>query len=84
MSHKKCGSVIDCLENLLANIYATYSLAQLFHWNVTGPNFKSLHELFEEIYTDLAVRLDDSAERIRALGDKIPRDFKDRALFFYW
>jgi starvation-inducible DNA-binding protein len=81
MSEKNGKDVIDSLENLLANIYATYSLAQLFHWNVTGPNFKSLHELFEEIYTDLAIRLDDTAERIRALGARVPRNFKDNSSF---
>jgi starvation-inducible DNA-binding protein len=81
MSEKNNKDVIDSLENLLANINATYSLAQLFHWNVTGPNFKSLHELFEEIYTDLAIRLDETAERIRALGEKILRDFRDRSSF---
>jgi starvation-inducible DNA-binding protein len=43
-----------------------------YHWNVTGPNFKSLHELFEEHYENLHEAGDEIAERIRSIGYMTP------------
>ncbi len=65
----------DALKVVLADSYALYLKTQNFHWNVTGPNFKSLHDLFEEQYTDLAAAIDEIAERIRTLGEKAPGSF---------
>jgi starvation-inducible DNA-binding protein len=39
----------------------------VFHWNVTGHQFQSLHIMFEQQYTELALAVDLIAERIRAL-----------------
>ncbi|NTV47613.1 MAG: DNA starvation/stationary phase protection protein, partial [Chlorobiales bacterium] len=47
-----------------------------FHWNVTGPMFMTLHTLFETHYTELAVAVDEIAERIRALGFPAPASYK--------
>lgn len=63
---------IKSLMQLLADSYALYLKTQNYHWNVTGPNFHSLHSLFEEQYTDLAAAIDTIAERIRSLGAKTP------------
>ncbi len=60
--------VADSLKMVLADTYALYLKTQNYHWNVTGPNFKSLHLLFEEQYTDLAQAVDSVAERIRTCG----------------
>lgn len=60
------------LARVLADTYVLYTKTQGFHWNVTGPNFHSLHELFEEQYTDLAAAVDMIAERIRGLGSFAP------------
>lgn len=68
--------VIENLKSLLANSYALALKTQNYHWNVTGPNFKSLHLLFEEQYDELSTAIDDIAERIRSLGDKAPGSFK--------
>ena len=68
--------VADALKTLLADSYALYLKTQNYHWNVTGPNFKPLHLLFEEQYTDLAMAIDEIAERIRTLGDKAPGNWK--------
>ena len=38
------------------------------HWNVQGPNFQGLHELFDEIAVGVRQYSDDVAERVRALG----------------
>ncbi len=38
------------------------------HWNVKGPNFIGLHELFDKVYTDVESYVDMIAERIVQLG----------------
>lgn len=63
------------LSVVLANTYALYLKTQNYHWHVQGPNFKSLHELFEEQYTDLAIAIDNIAERVVILGSKAPATF---------
>jgi starvation-inducible DNA-binding protein len=63
------------LSKFLADSYMVYLKTQNFHWNVTGPQFFALHEMFEEQYTDLAIAVDDIAERIRALNEYAPGSF---------
>jgi starvation-inducible DNA-binding protein len=38
------------------------------HWNVKGPNFIALHELFDKVHTNIEEQVDEIAERITALG----------------
>ncbi|MEL7296167.1 MAG: Dps family protein [Pseudomonadota bacterium] len=64
------------LSRLLADSYTTYLKTHNFHWNVTGPMFATLHTLFETQYTELAVAVDEIAERIRALGIPAPGSYK--------
>lgn len=64
------------LKNLLADSYTLYLQTHNFHWNVTGPQFRELHLMFEEHYTELAVAVDDIAERIRTLGVAAPGTYK--------
>jgi starvation-inducible DNA-binding protein len=68
-------TVANSLKTVLADSYILYLKTQNYHWNVTGPNFKSLHLMFEEQYNDLFLAVDLIAERIRALGDKAPGSF---------
>jgi starvation-inducible DNA-binding protein len=42
-------------------------MAQNFHWNVTGMNFSSLHQQFQDIYEDHFAAQDDLAQRIKVL-----------------
>lgn len=63
------------LSKLLADSYTLYLKTHNYHWNVTGPMFSSLHLMFEEQYTELAIAVDDIAERIRALGIKAPGSY---------
>lgn len=65
-------NVTESLKTVLADTYVLYLKTQNFHWNVTGPNFRSLHLLFEEQYNDLFAAVDLIAERIRTLGEKAP------------
>lgn len=59
--------IAEGLKRLLADSYTLYLQTHNFHWNVTGPQFRELHLMFEEHYTELAVAVDDIAERIRTL-----------------
>ncbi len=62
---------ISNLNSVLANTYSLYLKTQNYHWNVTGPNFKTLHELFGLQYEEMIPAIDIIAERIRILGDKV-------------
>lgn len=62
------SAIADGLSRLLADTYTLYLKTHNFHWNVTGPMFQTLHTMFETQYTELAVAVDDIAERIRSLG----------------
>lgn len=68
--------IVEGLSRLLADSYTLYLKTHNYHWNVTGPMFTSLHALFEEQYTELAVAVDDIAERIRALGEFAPGSYQ--------
>jgi len=63
------------LSIILANTYAIYLKTQNYHWHVHGLQFKTLHELFEGQYLELAEAIDTIAERIRALEDNAPASF---------
>ncbi|VUD47564.1 DNA protection during starvation protein 2 [Thalassocella blandensis] len=64
------------LKKLLADSYTLYLQTHNFHWNVTGPQFRELHLMFEEHYTELAVAVDDIAERVRTLGVAAPGTYR--------
>ena len=68
--------VAGALGRLLATSYTTYLKTHNFHWNVTGPMFGSLHTLFEQQYTELALAVDEIAERIRTLGHPAPGSYE--------
>lgn len=67
------------LSVLLADTYTLYLKTHNYHWNVTGPMFQTLHTLFETQYTELALAVDEIAERIRALGEFAPGSYKEYA-----
>jgi starvation-inducible DNA-binding protein len=56
------------LNLILADESVLYATTRDYHWNVTGPEFRSLHVQFEEQYTQLAQWIDEVAERARAIG----------------
>jgi starvation-inducible DNA-binding protein len=68
--------VADGLKKLLADSYTLYLQTHNFHWNVTGPQFRELHLMFEEQYAELATAVDVIAERIRTLGVAAPGTYK--------
>ncbi len=67
------------LSRLLADSYTLYLKTHNYHWNVTGPQFNTLHLMFEGQYTELAAAVDEIAERIRALGIKAPGSYTEYA-----
>jgi starvation-inducible DNA-binding protein len=64
----KIKSVVDHLNELLANYHIHYQKVRGCHWNVKGRSFFSLHIKFEELYTNAVVTIDEIAERILTLG----------------
>jgi starvation-inducible DNA-binding protein len=63
------------LSSLLADTFTLYLKTHNFHWNVTGPMFRTLHVMFEEQYNELWTATDLIAERIRSLGVFAPATF---------
>jgi starvation-inducible DNA-binding protein len=69
--------LVDDLKTLLATQYAFVIKAQLFHWNVEGPDFAQLHEFFSDIYEEVYENsIDQTAEFIRILDDYTPGSFE--------
>jgi len=72
-------AIADGLARVLADSYTLYLKTHNFHWNVVGPRFRELHLMFEEQYTELAIAVDDIAERIRTLGVRAPGSYAEFA-----
>jgi len=69
--------IVKGLSALLADSYTLYLMTHNFHWNVTGPQFNSLHAMFMTQYTEQWTALDQIAERIRSLGHPAPGTYKE-------
>ncbi len=76
ISESDRNDIAEGLKSLLADSYTLYLQTHNFHWNVTGPQFRELHLMFEEHYTELATAVDEIAERIRTLGVAAPGTYK--------
>ena len=77
ISAKDRARIAKGLSHLLADSYTLYLMTHNFHWNVTGPQFNSLHVMFMAQYTEQWTALDQIAERIRALGFPAPGTYKE-------
>ncbi len=75
MTAKSQQAIVDSLSVLLASSYTLYLKTHNYHWNVTGPMFTTLHNLFETQYTELATAVDEIAERIRSVGAPAPGSY---------
>jgi starvation-inducible DNA-binding protein len=73
------AKIVHGLSALLADSYTLYLMEHNFHWNVTGPQFNTLHQMFMDQYTEQWAALDTIAERIRALGHPAPGTYGDFA-----
>ena len=75
MTKQSNEAIVGALSTLLASSYTLYLKTHNYHWNVTGPMFTTLHTMFETQYTELALAVDEVAERIRALGAFAPGSY---------
>lgn len=71
--------IAEGLSRLLADTYTLYLKTHNYHWNVTGSMFQTLHLMFEQQYNELALAVDQIAERIRALGFPAPGTYAEFA-----
>jgi starvation-inducible DNA-binding protein len=75
IAKKDREAVAKHLSKLLADTYSLYLKTHSFHWNVTGPQFNSLHLMFETQYNELWLAADEVAERIRTLDVFAPGSY---------
>jgi starvation-inducible DNA-binding protein len=73
------AAIAQGLSRVLADSYTLYLKTHNYHWNVTGPMFNTLHLMFEQQYNELALAVDQIAERIRALGHRAPGSYREYA-----
>ena len=79
ISTEQRQAIAEGLKHLLADTYTLYLKTHNFHWNVTGPQFNTLHLMFEKQYNEIWLALDEIAERIRALGFFVPASYQSFA-----
>jgi starvation-inducible DNA-binding protein len=77
ISQKDRKKIAEGLSKFLADTYTLYLKTHYFHWNVTGPQFRTLHLMFEEQYNELWLATDLIAERIRSLDFVAPGTYKE-------
>jgi starvation-inducible DNA-binding protein len=61
-------AIVDLLNQNLATLADLFSQTKHAHWNVKGPQFWSLHKLFDELAEKVEEHVDEVAERLTALG----------------
>jgi starvation-inducible DNA-binding protein len=64
--------LVQQMRCVLGTSFALYVKTHAFHWNVEGPNFAPLHELFRQQYEEIWASIDLTAEQIRALDAYAP------------
>ena len=68
LTEEQRSGVINMLNGDLSDAYLLLVKTRKYHWDVVGPQFRSLHELWQEQYEAIAANIDSIAERVRALG----------------
>jgi starvation-inducible DNA-binding protein len=68
LDQKANQGVADLFCQALADEFTFYTKLRKYHWNVTGPDFFSLHEAFEKQYKETEENIDEIAEYIRTYG----------------
>ena len=77
ISDRDRKKIAQDLAQFLSDSFTLYLKTHNFHWNVTGPMFNSLHAMFMDQYTEQWNALDETAERIRALGYNAPGSYAE-------
>ena len=73
----KSKTLAGKLNNLLSDYMVFYQNTRGLHWNIKGEKFFELHLKFEELYTNLLLKVDEVAERILTLGGVPLHTFDD-------
>lgn len=68
LTEEQRAGVIELLNRDLSDAYLVLIKTKKFHWDVVGPQFRSLHQIWEEQYQALTTSIDSMAERVRTLG----------------
>ncbi len=68
LANGKREKVVEILNARLADAIDLKTQAKQAHWNVKGPHFIGLHELFDQVATAVEAHTDLIAERVTALG----------------
>jgi starvation-inducible DNA-binding protein len=68
LTEEQRQGVINLLNQDLADSYILVVKTKKYHWDVVGPQFRTLHLLWDEQYTILSANIDAIAERVRTLG----------------
>lgn len=68
LTEEQRHGVIELLNRDLADLYLLIIKTKKYHWDVIGPQFRTLHTLWEEQYEALTMNIDATAERVRTLG----------------
>ncbi|MCY1120099.1 DNA starvation/stationary phase protection protein [Bacillus safensis] len=63
-------NLLNVVNKQVADWTVLYVKLHNYHWYVKGKDFFTLHEKFEELYTETATYIDDLAERMLALNGK--------------
>ncbi len=68
LSEEQRQGVTNLLNADLADSYLLIIKTKKYHWDVIGPQFRTLHELWQQQYEAISMNIDAIAERIRQLG----------------
>ena len=68
LTEEQRAGVVELLNRDVADAYLLLIKTKKFHWDVVGPQFRSLHQIWEEQYQALTTSIDSMAERVRTLG----------------
>lgn len=68
LGEKAMHDITAVMNPLLADVYALYLKTKNYHWHISGVQFKTIHEMFDEHAMQLFAMTDPIAERVRKLG----------------
>lgn len=77
LNNAEVPAIVSGLKQLLADYQIFYTNLRGFHWNIKGHSFFILHGKFEEMYDDVAAKIDEIAERILMLGGEPDNKFSE-------
>lgn len=63
----KNQELVTVVNKILASEYVLYTKTQKYHWNVVSPSFYEIHTFLEKQYQELAIIIDEVAEKVRSL-----------------